>query len=87
MFSFRDELDLFGSDGLRSHALRVMQTVDQAVQNLGSLNKIAPLLRDLGAKHRGYGASAKHCEYRAHPQRLLALHDLVSSHASRCRAE
>lgn len=58
--SFRDAPELSSSPQLKSHALKVMQTVDVAVQGLGDVGALVPVLRGLGAKHLEYGVRPEH---------------------------
>jgi len=72
LFSFRNEplATLKDSPKLKSHALKVMQTVDVAVKGLGDLDKLVPVLQGLGSKHVKYGVLPVH--YDVVGQALLA---------------
>jgi len=58
--SFKDELDLYESAGLKSHALKVMQTIGSAVASLDDLPNLELVLKELGKKHAGYGVKEPH---------------------------
>ncbi|XP_022090881.1 uncharacterized protein LOC110979416 [Acanthaster planci] len=45
---------------LRGHGQRVMETIGTAVEGLDEWELIVPLLEDLGARHKGYGAAPEH---------------------------
>lgn len=45
LFSFKNESNLAQSPKLKSHALKVMQTVDVAVKGLADLDKLVPVLQ------------------------------------------
>ena len=62
LFPFKDELDVYGSPALKTHALGVMKTVGTAVSMLDDLSALVPVLKDLGAKHLQYGVKDAHCE-------------------------
>ena len=55
---------------MKAHALKVMQTVDVAVKGLADLDKLVPVLQDLGKRHVKYGVLAAH--YDVVGQALLA---------------
>ena len=69
LFPFKDELDIYSSPALKTHALGVMKTVGTAVSMLDDLPALVPVLKDLGAKHVKYGVKDAHCE----SERLCAL--------------
>ncbi|MEL6478670.1 MAG: globin family protein [Pseudomonadota bacterium] len=50
---------LFASDMSRQKEV-LMQTLGTAVQNLNDVESILPVLKDLGAKHVGYGVKDEH---------------------------
>ena len=70
LFSFKNEPNLAQSPKLKSHALKVMQTVDVAVKGLADLDRLVPVLQGLGKKHVPYGVLPAH--YDVVGQALLA---------------
>ena len=60
LFSFREEPDLLHSDALKKHAARVMQTIGTALTMLQDLDHLVPILKQLGARHFGYGVEPEH---------------------------
>ena len=70
LFSFKNEPNLAESPKLKSHALKVMKTVDVAVKGLADLDKLVPVLQGLGKRHVPYGVLPEH--YGVIGQALLA---------------
>ena len=62
LFPFRDELDVYESAALKSHALRVMEALGQVVESSDNLSAIKPMLRTLGQKHVQFKIKEQHCE-------------------------
>ena len=68
LFSFKDCAggnvceELFENKTLRKHAVKVVTTVDTAVGLLKKLDKLIPVLVDLGKKHVNYGVEPAHYE-------------------------
>jgi len=60
LFSFRDEPDMYESPKLKAHAVNVLKTVGVAVAGLSDLDKLVPVLTELGKKHVGYGVLPAH---------------------------
>jgi len=60
LFPFKDELDVYSSPALKTHALGVMQTVGTAVSMLNDVPALVPVLKELGAKHVQYGVKDPH---------------------------
>ncbi|KAJ8601808.1 hypothetical protein CTAYLR_007481 [Chrysophaeum taylorii] len=62
LFSFRDEFAAEGVAGARfkAHAVGVVGMVSKAIGGLRDLDKLVPVLVDLGAKHEGYGVLPEH---------------------------
>lgn len=62
MFSFKDEPaeGLYASEKFLTHARKVIRTVGVAVDGLGNLDALVPVLKGLGARHVGYGVAAAH---------------------------
>jgi len=60
LFSFKDEKDLYNSDGLKAHAVGVMKAVGMAVASLDDLERLAPKLKSLGKLHVGKGVLPEH---------------------------
>ena len=66
LFSFKDCAggnvcdELFENATLRKHAAKVVGTVDKAVGSLKKLDKLIPVLVNLGKKHVGYGVEPAH---------------------------
>jgi hypothetical protein len=54
LFSFKDEPDVYESDGFKKHAMNVMKHVGIAVEGLNDLEKLVPVLKNLGKRHVGY---------------------------------
>jgi hypothetical protein len=52
--------ELFEDATLRKHAAKVVMTVDKAVGSLKKLDKLIPVLVNLGKKHVGYGVEPAH---------------------------
>lgn len=52
--------ELFEDATLRKHAANVVMTVDKAVGSLKKLDKLIPVLVNLGKKHVGYGVEPAH---------------------------
>jgi hypothetical protein len=48
MFSFKEEKNIYKSQAFRDHALKVMQAVGMAVEGLDDLEKLIPMLKNLG---------------------------------------
>jgi len=59
-FSFKDEPDLYESDALKKHGALVVTTVGKAVAGLKDLEKLAPVVRNLGKAHANKGIVAAH---------------------------
>ena len=55
LFSFKDEPDVYESNGFKKHAKNVMTHVGKAVEGLNDLEKLVPVLKNLGKRHVGYG--------------------------------
>src|SRR5262245_47410679 len=69
LFKIAPELrPLFPSD-LREQKRKLMQMIAAAVGGLNDLDKIAPAVKALGARHSGYGVTAAH--YRIVGEALL----------------
>ena len=68
LFSFKDCAggnvcdELFENKVLRKHAAKVVLTVDKAVGLLKKLDKLIPILVDLGKTHVNYGVEPAHYE-------------------------
>mmetsp|Transcript_15695 Transcript_15695/g.46822 ORF Transcript_15695/g.46822 Transcript_15695/m.46822 type:complete len:186 (-) Transcript_15695:67-624(-) len=68
LFSFKGVSDgkidekLFGSTELKTHGAKVVATVGTAVQMLGKLDALVPILQELGTKHVAYGVVPAHYE-------------------------
>ena len=64
LFSFRDvpAPELYESAKLKSHALKVMNTVGVAVSMLDDVPALLPVLEGLGKKHVDYGVVPAHYE-------------------------
>lgn len=63
MFGFADEVKekgLSNSPKLKKHAVGVVETVSTAVGMLRNLDKLVPVLEDLGTTHVGYGVAEAH---------------------------
>lgn len=60
LFSFREEPNIYESEALKHHAISVLSTVGAAVAGLGDLQKLVPILEDLGKRHVNYGVKAEH---------------------------
>lgn len=60
LFSFKDEPDLYESAALKKHGVLVVSTVGKAVAGLKDLEKLAPVLKNLGKAHAGKGIVAAH---------------------------
>ena len=62
LFSFKDlpADQLYESPRLKSHALKVMQTVGVAVKMLDDVPNLLPVLEGLGKKHVAYGVLPAH---------------------------
>ena len=54
--------ELFENKTLRKHAVKVVTTVDKAVGLLKKLDKLIPILVDLGKTHVNYGVEPAHYE-------------------------
>ena len=59
-FSFKDEPNLYESDALKKHGALVVTTVGTAVAGLKDLEKLAPVLKNLGKAHANKGIVAAH---------------------------
>jgi len=59
-FSFKDEPNLYESDALKKHGALVVSTVGTAVAGLKDIEKLAPVLKNLGKAHAGKGIVAAH---------------------------
>jgi len=62
LFSFKDEKNVYESERLKSHAVKVVTTVGVAVDGLNKLGELVPVLKGLGLKHIGYGIQPAHYE-------------------------
>jgi len=60
LFSFKDEEDLYNCESLKKHGVRVVMTVDKAVQGLNDLGAIVPILQNLGKIHVDKGILPEH---------------------------
>ena len=60
LFSFRDQPNLFDSQALKDHAVKVMRAVGGAVAGLSDVAKLIPVLSMLGKKHLAYGVMPEH---------------------------
>jgi hemoglobin-like flavoprotein len=60
LFSFKDEKDLYESDKLKGHGLKVVNTTSAAVAGLRTLPELVPVLQELGTKHVGYAVLPAH---------------------------
>lgn len=60
LFSFRDTPDLYNSPSLKKHGVAVVGAVGVAVVGLKDLDKLVPVLQQLGARHVGYGVVPEH---------------------------
>jgi hemoglobin-like flavoprotein len=60
LFSFKDEPDLYESEKLKNHGIKVVTTVGSAVSLLDDLEKLVPILTGLGKKHVNYGVHPAH---------------------------
>ena len=60
LFSFKDEEDLYNCESLKKHGVRVVMTVDKAVQGLNDLGVIVPILQNLGKIHVDKGILPEH---------------------------
>jgi len=60
LFSFKDEKNLYESERLKSHAVKVVTTVGVAVEGLNKLDELVPVLKGIGLKHVGYGVQPAH---------------------------
>lgn len=63
LFPFKLEIDVYTSDGLKSHAVKVMEAIGMAVTALDDSSALIPLLKTLGRKHASYGVKDEHCEF------------------------
>eukprot|EP00967_Tisochrysis_lutea_P083338 scaffold115767_cov35-Tisochrysis_lutea.AAC.3 len=53
-------VQIYESEALKHHAISVLSTVGAAVAGLGDLQKLVPILEDLGKRHVNYGVKAEH---------------------------
>ena len=60
LFSFKNEPNVYESKGFKKHALNVMRHVGKAVGGLNDLEKLVPVLKNLGKRHVGYGVKKEH---------------------------
>lgn len=60
LFSFKDEKNLYESKKLKKHGLTVISTVGKAVAGLCDMEKLTPVLRDLGKAHAPHGVEVEH---------------------------
>jgi len=60
LFSFKDEANLYESHSLKVHATKVMTTVGVAVAGLTDLEKLVPVLKALGERHKARGVLPAH---------------------------
>ena len=60
LFSFKDEPNLYESPALKQHANKVMTTVGVAVAGLADVEKLIPVLKGLGQRHKGRGVLPAH---------------------------
>lgn len=59
-FPFKAEANLYESEALKAHALKVVTTIGVAVNGLDDLPVLVPILEALGKKHVGYGVLPEH---------------------------
>ena len=59
LFPFKDEPDLYNSEGLKKHGRNVMKHLDRAINNWEAEK---PKLEQLGKRHSGYGVHPPHFE-------------------------
>ncbi|XP_048733920.1 neuroglobin-like [Ostrea edulis] len=52
----------FDSPMFKSHVRNVFVVIGDAVDHIDDLGSLSPILKELGAKHRGYGAKKQHLE-------------------------
>mmetsp|Transcript_1720 Transcript_1720/g.3029 ORF Transcript_1720/g.3029 Transcript_1720/m.3029 type:complete len:170 (+) Transcript_1720:20-529(+) len=60
LFSFKNEVPLEESPGMKKHAASVMRTVGAAVAGLSDLAALVPVLQALGTRHDAYGVQPAH---------------------------
>eukprot|EP00961_Rhodomonas_salina_P268071 3622233-Rhodomonas_salina.1 len=60
LFSFKDEVPLEQSPGMKKHAIGVMKTVGDAVAGLTDVKTLIPVLEALGGRHAQYGVQPEH---------------------------
>eukprot|EP00961_Rhodomonas_salina_P166882 2249110-Rhodomonas_salina.1 len=60
LFSFKDEVPLAQSPGMKKHAIGVMKTVGDAVAGLSDVKSLVPVLEALGGRHAQYGVQPEH---------------------------
>jgi len=60
LFPFKNEQDLYNSEKLKLHGVKVVTVVGLAVGSLEKLDDVIPTVQDLGRRHAGYGAKAAH---------------------------
>ena len=60
LFSFKDEPNLYESEKLKAHATKVMTTVGVAVAGLADLEKLVPVLKGLGERHKARNVLPEH---------------------------
>ena len=60
LFSFKDETNLYESEKLKAHATKVMTTVGVAVAGLADLEKLVPVLKALGERHKARNVMPEH---------------------------
>lgn len=60
LFPFKNEPDVYESEGFKKHALNVMVNVGKAVDGLNDLEALVPVLTALGKRHVGYGVKKEH---------------------------
>ena len=59
--SFRDIPNYESSDPFRGHAIHVFFTIEKAIQMLGNLEELVPLLERMGKRH--VGTTVRHARW------------------------
>ena len=68
-FKGKSQEDLADSAQLKSHALRVMGTVEKSLDSIGDLDSLQKTLHELGAKHIMYNAKVDYIDVSPSPGR------------------